>query len=86
MRYIVIPIVKFAWAVVMMAIYAIIGVATSCFNFIWTFNFNVPYEDGWFQMDTNPGYLDKYSEFWRKDLIYKTPFHWAFNGNFRNFK
>lgn len=83
MKYIIIPILKFIYAVIITVLYSICIIVGEAIHFLWAFKFICDWKDTWAH-DPQPHWY-KDTSLYKKELVYKTVWHWLFNGNFKNF-
>lgn len=82
MKYIIIPILKFTYAIVITVVTFVLIVIGQIIHFLWEFKFINAWSDAWVH-DPNPDCY-KGTHFYKNELVYKTVWHWLFNGNFKN--
>lgn len=84
MKYIIIPLIKFIYAIST----AVLGIPFIVFvqivYVLWTFKLEWVFGRDFWEHDSNPSFYEG-TTLYDPKLVYKTSWHWLFNGNFKNF-
>lgn len=84
MKYPVVFILKLICAILYCLAVVAISIIVLVLNLVWNLKWGLPYDRLW-ELDCNDDFVQGTIHS-NDELIYKTPFHWLFNGNYSNFK